>query len=1698
MVSQFESAIVRIFGSDNLVVGTGFLIRSNYIVTCCHVISQALNQADSILPPRESIFIDFPFLEREQFFSARVVHWLPKKGSTGDIAVLMLETPKLEKAQPVAIVTDEELTGRNVRTHGFPKGFEDDGRPALSVIVGLLAGGRLSIQGTSSYGVWVERGYSGAPVWDDALSAVVGMVVTADTGVERSASIIPASMFSQYANVSQSKRDDTVILGALVDYSQGSATRSVKTGDSFVFISYSHDDGEDIAKLLQDALERNGCRVWIDYKDLAGNPGVDWDDEIDRAIEHCGTFVAVVTPLALTSTEVKGEWRLAQDERKPIVPAIRQPVRVPRNFRLLQWIDLTNRANASSEIAKLIRKLGCSDGGSGDDVPLSIPPMTEPDLPDDLSSKKIIHIDEARAYAMALLRKRDYARLIDWSNELDAKLQEDADILALRAVAQDAIGNVKDALDDYTKAIQLDPQDANLYVQRASLNVDVGNVREAFEDFEKALKLNPDLQDVIDTETAAIVIFVREPDQLPMPLFDEIEGRAEISTLARNTLQTGERVLFYGIGGIGKTALSTAIAREYFAEKRTVLWVNVGSARLETLLNAIGQELERALDRDKAFKQAESVEQKTSYISDLLKRENPLLVLDDAWNPEETKQFLVSVVPPGCPTIVTTRRTDFDDIPGLIKLNLAELSTEAAVNLYQAINENDRDRHAIEELCRILGYHPLAIRLAALMGKNRGMGAAPTLTQLENEQVKNPVRAIFDAVIESAAEDNRRVFVAIGALPVTRVTDEFVALILDEPVAAVAAKSRYLADQGLINPTISPEGEAFYAVHDLTYAYAHDLLLEQGKHAALEHKVVEAACGYVAKHTDSFSKLAVERPTLIASITRAKGYQDHASIYTLVDGLLTFLDYQGYSVDYLNVLSIASEAAETQQDKRKQARYWNELATIFVKLGRYQQAIQYFELALVVSREFGDRRSEGSIIGNLANVYVSLGEPNRAIEYYELALSIAREMGDRAGEATTLNNLSTAWDSRGDKRKALELYEQSLPLIREIGDRRGEATTLSNIGAVWNALGEKRRALEYHEQALPLSRVIGDRRGEATNLTNIGAIYDDLGDKQKALQYYEYALELFRAIADLRGEGITLNNIGEANASIGLTDKARSYYEQAVTLFDKLNDVRSREVVLKNIQNIQSKIRVYLSYARSDDNPDFNDPQKSFVRLLYNTLTEAGFNVWWDRESMPSRGLAFTQEIEQAIRQCDRFLLVVGPGSVASAYVRAEWQLALEQCKPIIPVLRAGDYQLIPNELLNLNAIDARPSRDEVMVVADIVRLLQNDAPIGRMVGVPSLPRAYITRDELFQQARDALLRDAISPLIIQTAQKAIVVSGMGGVGKSTLAAALAHDCQVRRNFPDGIIWIEVGQHPFMTSLQATIGVYFGDSRDNYLNEQSGTLRLSRVLQDKTALIVLDDVWDHKLVEKFPVNGTPCRLLVTTRSRTVAKVIGGIDLGLYALTSAEGAQLISNRTGVDPNDPSIIAIVNLLAGNTLAITLAAGMIAERYPDSPAKVLERLQRRAAESHPFRDLVLDDIDKNLNLELSLSLSYDALNEDLQRRFRALGVFAVDEIFDAEMLVTVWDDSDELDVEDALDKLVNASLVNPAEVRERYMLHPLLRAYARKLLEAAGEYDAVFSRYTNSIRGGNINIGGQQSFAGNINIGGKRDESEAEDDE
>lgn len=499
------------------------------------------------------------------------------------------------------------------------------------------------------------------------------------------------------------------------------------------------------------------------------------------------------------------------------------------------------------------------------------------------------------------------------------------------------------------------------------------------------------------------------------------------------------------------------------------------------------------------------------------------------------------------------------------------------------------------------------------------------------------------------------------------------------------------------------------------------------------------------------------------------------------------------------------------------------------------------------------------------------------------------------------------------------------------------------------------------------------------------------------------------------------------------------------------------------LPNTTRQPSVFISYARADDDPDYDDPEKSFLRRLYNALIDAGFKVWWDRVSLPARGLAFGKEIEDAIRAHDRLLLVIGPGAVESKYVEAEWRFALEQCKAITPILRIGDgYEIVPADLTAINTIDCRASRNEAAALADIIARLSEDAPLGNLTGVRPLPKGLIRREGPFAEAHAALIANAIKPTVISAPPSTTAVYGVGGVGKSTLAAALAHDCTIRRSFPDGVIWVEIGQTPDVVTRMADIGAAFGDSRDHYIgpaiDEQSAAAHLGGVLRDKHALIVLDDVWDSRVLGRFPVAGTACRVLVTTRSSGLAKKVDGADIALAMLTPDEGGRLLVARAGGDPEDPIYLKITEFLGGHTLAVRLSADQLANGYADDPADLLRLLTKR---ENPFKTLTLIDDDKNENLELSLSLSYAALKPEMQARFRATGVLALEGTFDRVMLAALWGDEDEDDARAPLTTLLDNGLLEDAGDR-RFTQHRLLRAYARALLDQTVETNTVFARY------------------------------------
>ena len=76
--------------------------------------------------------------------------------------------------------------------------------------------------------------------------------------------------------------------------------------------------------------------------------------------------------------------------------------------------------------------------------------------------------------------------------------------------------------------------------------------------------------------------------------------------------------------------------------------------------------------------------------------------------------------------------------------------------------------------------------------------------------------------------------------------------------------------------------------------------------------------------------------------------------------------------------------------------------------------------------------TEQKLLSKIGNFHNWLSDNKKAIDYYEQALVISREIGDRQGEGNHLGNLGIAYLSLGKKEKACGLWNKSIAILEAI------------------------------------------------------------------------------------------------------------------------------------------------------------------------------------------------------------------------------------------------------------------------------------------------------------------------------------------------------------------------------------------------------------------------------------------------------------------------------------------------------------------------------------------------------------------------------------------------------------------------------------------------------------------------------------------
>jgi predicted ATPase len=342
-----------------------------------------------------------------------------------------------------------------------------------------------------------------------------------------------------------------------------------------------------------------------------------------------------------------------------------------------------------------------------------------------------------------------------------------------------------------------------------------------------------------------------------------------------------------------------------------------------------------------------------------------------------------------------------------------------------------------------------------------------------------------------------------------------------------------------------------------------------------------------------------------------------------------------------------------------------------------------------------------------------------------------------------------------------------------------------------------------------------------------------------------------------------------------------------------------------------------------------SEPEDEFLASrLRDDLLSRGFDIRSPRGSDVDGRAALGDEEES--RNFDRVILVGGAKAMSQQRVRRQWQSALADGKPVIPILRFGEFEELPSDFKDIRIYDFRgPGRYE-LELGELARSLDAPLPrLARLFDVPALPPGFISRPEHMRELKASVGIDGSVDGIRSDSVWCTGLAGVGGIGKTTLLSALARDQDIRRAFPDGVFWLEVGTSPDLIRLQKELVSKLGEPV-KFANE-GGAKTLDLIFKRRSALVLLDEVYEATHVLALGARAARCRTVIATRDPQLVDQLGGRSVSVDPMELAEAVELFIQRATqvnaqYEPNPEELLAIrelVRMLNCLPLAIELAA-------------------------------------------------------------------------------------------------------------------------------------------------------------------------------
>ncbi len=295
-----------------------------------------------------------------------------------------------------------------------------------------------------------------------------------------------------------------------------------------------------------------------------------------------------------------------------------------------------------------------------------------------------------------------------------------------------------------------------------------------------------------------------------------------------------------------------------------------------------------------------------------------------------------------------------------------------------------------------------------------------------------------------------------------------------------------------------------------------------------------------------------------------------ASYPLIADTYLRLGDREGalrYYFDY-------ALASEKKHDKKHLCYAYIGIAWVYHQQGEYPKAFDFYNKAVLLSKDNHDELNEAVALRKLAVWYMDKEDPDKALELLMKSSEINRERQHirehRYNLACDYFDMGLVFTNKNDFTAAKEFYNKSRQLFERLKLKNELSDYYFNQGEICIFEKQYQKALDYYTRGLRIDEFQDNKPSIASDYSMLGELYAEMDDLTKAERFFNQSILISKQINARPELASAYYNMGSLYKKKGQKNKARDYFKAAQDIY-RLMDTSDYQNIKQELLSLDNQ-----------------------------------------------------------------------------------------------------------------------------------------------------------------------------------------------------------------------------------------------------------------------------------------------------------------------------------------------------------------------------------------------------------------------------------------------------------------------------------------------------------------------------------------------